>query len=274
MPGFGPLLSQKFYRAGEALHLVLSYAADMETRRTLVRIYASLSQRDLYEKEVDLRLRIGGNVCPLRMRYGDIFVLGEIFHEKQYELQSPLPPQPVIVDAGANIGVSAMWFLGRYPDAILHAFEPASDNYRLLTENFAHMERARLFQVALGKRAAKAMLHRGGSPGEHSLVPSSVGEELESVSVTTLAAHMDAEEMDRIDLLKLDVEGSELDLLVGLGERIRDVGVLVGEVHETVVDENEFYEFLDRQGFRVCRKRYFRESTLEHVHGFEAVRRS
>ena len=61
MPRFGPLLSQKFYRAGEALHLVLSYAADMATRRTLVRIYASLSETEFYEEEVDLRLRIGGN---------------------------------------------------------------------------------------------------------------------------------------------------------------------------------------------------------------------
>ena len=271
---FGPLLSAKFYRAVEALHLISSYAADMATRRALVRIYASLSERDLWGEEVDLRLRIGGNISSLRLRYGDIFVLGEIFHEKQYELQSPLPPQPVIVDAGANIGVSAIWFLAHYPDAMLHAFEPASDNFRLLSENLAHIERARLFQIALGRQAAKATLHDGGSPGEYSLVRPSIGEELERVSVTTLAAHMDAEKLDRIDLLKLDVEGSELDLLVGLGERIRDVGVLVGEVHETLVEENEFYEFLDRQGFRVVRKRYFRESALEHVHGFEAVRRS
>jgi FkbM family methyltransferase len=265
MMSFGSLLSQKLYRAGEAVDLLWTYAADATTRKTLVRIYASLSDRSLYQKQVNLRLRIHGELFSFQMRYGDIFVLGEILHEKQYALQSQLPPRPVIVDAGANIGTSAMWFLGCYPDATLHAFEPASGNYRLLAENFAHVEGARIFQAALGKRAAEMTLYHAGSTGEHSLMSSGIGEEEERVPVVTLASHMEAENLDRIDLLKLDVEGSELDVLVGLGERIRDVRLLVGEVHEKLVDEGEFYRFLDEHGFRICQKHYFRESDLEHV---------
>jgi FkbM family methyltransferase len=204
------------------------------------------------------------------MRYGDVFILGEILHEKQYLLRTGLPPRPIIVDAGANIGISAMWFLGCYPDAILHAFEPARDNYHLLEENFSHNEQIRLFQAALGREEGDVTLYHGSSPGEHSLM-SANKETDERVRLMKLASHMDAENLDRIDLLKLDVEGSELDVLVGLGERIRNISVLVGEVHEKLVDEAEFYRFLDQVGFRVCQKRYFRESAVEHVHGFEAV---
>ena len=267
---FRSLLSKKLYRAGEVLHLLLSYAADAPTRRTLVQIYANLSNRNLYQQQVSLRLRIHGKLSSLKIRYGDVFILGEILHEKQYAVQSQLPARPVIVDAGANIGISAMWFLGCYPDATLHAFEPESGNYRLLAENFGRVECVRLFQATLGGHVGEVTLHLGRSPGEHSLISSETGED-ERVRVMTLASHMDAENLGRIDLLKLDVEGSELDVLVGLGERIRDVSVIVGEVHEKLVNEAEFYRFLNQHGFRVCQKRYFRESALEHVHGFEAV---
>ena len=264
------LLSQKLYRAGELLHLLWTYAADASTRQALVQIYANLSNRNLYEQQASLRFRIHGRLFSLKMRYGDVFILGEILHEKQYAVRSQLPPRPVIVDAGANIGISAMWFLACYPDATLHAFEPESGNYRLLAENFGHVQRVRLFQSALGRKVGEVTLHLGRSPGEHSLISSETGED-ERVRLTTLASHMDAENLDRIDLLKLDVEGSELDVLVGLGERIRDVSVLVGEVHEKLVNEGEFYRFLHQHGFRVCHKRYFRESPLERVHGFEAI---
>ena len=63
---------------------------------------------------------------------------------------------------------------------------------------------------------------------------------------------MDAEKLNRIDLLSLDVEGRALDVLVGLRERIRDVSVFVGEVHEKLVDESKFYRFLDQHGSRIC----------------------
>lgn len=80
--------------------------------------------------------------------------------------------------------------------------------------------------------------------------------------------------IERIDLLKLDVEGSELDALEGRCERKSDVGVIIGGAHETCVDVTEFYSFLDEHGFQLCWKRYFREGREQHVHGFEAKQTS
>ena len=68
--------------------------------------------------------------------------------------------------------------------------------------------------------------------------------------MTTLAAHMAATGIRRIDILKIDVEGAELEVLAGLGDRIGDVGVIVGELHEKVVDAAEVYGFLKDAGFR------------------------
>ena len=268
-PGY--LVSRKLYRVAEALHLILSYAADQSTRLALMRIYASLGRRERYDEEVDLRLLVRGRVFPFRIRLSDIFVLGEIFHDGQYRLQSTLPPAPVIVDAGGNIGASAVWFLGCHPEATLLVFEPAEGNFRLLSENLAHLKRVKLFRSALGRRTEVASLYHGEFAGMHSLVDHASGAG-ESVSVMALEEFMTTGGIDRIDLLKLDVEGSELDVLKGMGERIRDLGVLIGEVHEKFVDPGEFYDFLAHHGFRICWKRNFRESKQEEVHGFEAAR--
>ena len=84
---------------------------------------------------------------------------------------------------------------------------------------------------------------------------------------------MTAHNIDKIDLLKLDIEGSEMDAIHGLGERIRDVNVIVGEVHEALIDVDSFYKALTDAGFTVLWRKNFRESEEQQVHGFEAARR-
>ena len=271
MASMATWISGKFYRAGEALNLVLRFAADAQTRRSLIHIYSSLSHRARYDDVVNLRLRINGQVFPFRMRISDIFILGEILHEQQYRLTSRLPAQSTIVDLGANIGASVIWFLSLYPDAVIHTFEPAQDNLRFLEANIEGLNNVILERAAVGDVSGDAILHHGEFGGMHSLLIDGDGEK---VPIYSLADYMDKNEIDRIDLLKLDIEGSELDALKGLGTRIGDVDVIIGEVHEAIVDQRAFYNFLEHNGFRILWKRFFRESREQQVHGFEASRKS
>lgn len=269
MNGLTTWVRGKAYRAGEALNLVFRFAADAQTRRALIHIYASLSDRERYDDIVTLQLRLNGQVFPFRMRISDIFILGEILHEQQYRLTSILPKRPTIVDLGANIGASVVWFLSLYPDAIIHSFEPAKDNLEFLEANINGRDNVILERAAIGDVSGDAILHHGEFGGMHSLLIDGDGEK---VPLYSLADYMEQKQLERIDLLKLDIEGSELDALKGLGERIRDVDVIIGEVHEALVDEREFYEFLERNGFKVLWKRFFQESREQQVHGFEASR--
>ena len=215
----------------------------------------------------------GRSRCGFRL--GDIFVLGEILVDRQYELRTRLPGAPMIVDAGANVGASSLWFACRFPQARLHAFEPGAENFALLTANLAGLPEATGFRAAVGRTEGEIVLHKGTSEATHSIVagaPDLDSGAAEVVPLTTLAAHMAAQGMARIDLLKLDVEGAELDVLVGLGDRIADVGVIVGELHEHIVDPAEFYRFLKDAGFRVVARTEFREGKATGVHGFEVAR--
>jgi len=97
------------------------------------------------------------------------------------------------------------------------------------------------------------------------------GKTKEIVPVLALAHHMDTHKIDKVDLLKLDIEGGEMDALIGLGSRIKDVSVIVGEVHEAIIDAEAFYDYLSDQSFKVLWTRRFNGSERQQVHGFEAA---
>lgn len=66
----------------------------------------------------------------------------------------------------------------------------------------------------------------------------------EPVSAYTLDSFCEQEIVDEIDLLKLDVEGAELDVLEGAAQMLDSIEVLIIEVHSTILDDNELESML------------------------------
>jgi len=256
----------------EAFHLLSTYAADWASRRALTAAYRRTLSTTTDSTEIVVRLRVGGLVIPLHMRMCDIYTLGEILHERQYQVRSALPERPTIVDAGANIGVAALWFLGQYPGAKLICVEPDLSNFLLLQANFDAFDSVILEQVALGAADESVTLHLAAHGAMHSVVDDGPAIGTLSVSQIRLDTLMDRHCIEQIDLLKLDVEGSEFDCVRGLGDRLVDTKVIVGEFHERLVDEGAFYGYLDGYGFRQVHRTYFGTGRSDGVHAFEVVR--
>jgi FkbM family methyltransferase len=256
----------------EAVHLLSTYAADLASRRALIAAYRSTLRTTIDSTEINLRLRVAGLVTPLRMRMCDIYTLGEILHERQYHVRSALPPCPTILDAGANIGVAALWFLGQYPGAKLFCYEPELNNFSLLRANLAGRDNVILEQVAVGARTESVTLHLASHGAMHSVMASGPAVGGLTVPQIRLDDFLGCHAIDQVDLLKLDVEGSEFEAIRGLGDRLVDVKVIVGELHEQHVDEDAFYGHLHRHGFHRVHKTYFGAGRTDGVHGFEVVR--
>ena len=127
----------------------------------------------------------------------------------------------VLFDVGA--------FEGEYTDALLstfsndpkveiHAFEPAAPAFRVLSQKFAGNDRVHPIKAALGDQATTLSLHIDASPKMNSLVerPHFAGSlPTEEVPVLTLDEYCAKNKVARIDLLKLDVEGYEMNVLKG-----------------------------------------------------------
>lgn len=269
-------LSRKLRRAYEALDLMWHYAADMKTRREFIGIYASLSDRSRYDDEVTLCLRVNGCVFPFVMRVSDIFILAEILHEKQYLLRSHVPLDGTIIDAGGNVGVSMIWFLAHYHHARMSVFEPADENLYFLEVNCAPWPQVELIKAALASESGELTLYHGEFGGMHSTLenPDVDPGKGESVAAVALADYMEDNAIATVDLLKLDIEGGEIEALRGLDSRLSDVKVIVGEVHEKIIDAEEFYDLLAQAGFDVLWKRQFFDGSAQGVHGFEAAIRT
>jgi FkbM family methyltransferase len=264
-------LRRKVDRLSEMASIGLTYTRTVRARRALLSCYAGILRDPNDQTEVDIDLTIGETTRSVRLRKADIFTLAEVLHERQYELRSHVPARPMIMDAGANIGLATVWFLGRYPGARVHCFEPDPSNAVLLDRNVGSTEGVVVRQAAVGREDGELMLHLSPISAMHSLKESSPGGRAVPVKVYALAGYLRDNDIPAIDVLKLDVEGSELDVLQGLGDRLADVSVIVGECHETLVDESAFYGHLARYGFRTVRRQ---SSSEAGVHLFEVTRQA
>jgi FkbM family methyltransferase len=133
-------------------------------------------------------------------------------------------PGSVIIDAGANVGyfslLFAKWQRGH---GVVHAFEPfpatAEKFERNLKLNSPLQRTVALHRSALSDFTGRTKM---SVPDQKNQGCNHLGEEGENeVEVTTLDAFCEKERLTRVDLIKVDVEGSEVALLRGADETIR-----------------------------------------------------
>jgi FkbM family methyltransferase len=179
------------------------------------------------------RLRV-----PADMRYTSVatFLLRDWTEPELRELQLFVRPGDVFVDVGANIGLfslKAALIVGRNGRVI--AVEPGLAASRLLAENLAlnDLPHVRQVRTALADSIGQATLHHvnlGDDPQAFSLLSDGTDSEGENVPVTTLDALAAELGLDRMDCIKIDVEGAEERVIAGARESL-------GRWHPTVIFE-------------------------------------
>ena len=152
-----------------------------------------------------------GVIAPTLFTQHDMITVNEVFCREDYRAGADAR---VVVDLGSNIGISALYFLTRSPASRVWAYEPVPRNVERLRENLSGFEgRWRVEEVAVADRegeesfAVEPTGRYGGLGGAHA----------ESIQVRVrriddvLREVLDAE--SRIDVLKIDTEGSEARIL-------------------------------------------------------------
>lgn len=167
----------------------------------------------------------------LRLRTTD-WVLVEIF-SGAYEVDlSPLGDVKEILDLGANVGLASIYLAGRLPDARFTCVEPSPDNFRLLRENLRrNLPEARAVNAAVVAKGGAYSLEESTIPAEGRVVPGT-GREGVPVQALTIPDILAAVGLDSVDLLKVDIEGGEVDLFAAADAWSDRVGALIAEVHE------------------------------------------
>jgi FkbM family methyltransferase len=177
-----------------------------------------LLRRGTYPATMQLNTPLGLAAVTLYSHH-DLLTVNEIFCRHDYPADAD---DRVVVDFGSNIGLSAVWFLTRGPETFTYLFEPLPVNVVRLRRNLSPFEgRFAVQQIAVGVQ--NATVDFGVEPsGRYGGVGARTGQ---SVSVTCRDANEVLREIleahRRIDVLKIDIEGTERELVERIPGDIR-----------------------------------------------------
>jgi FkbM family methyltransferase len=142
----------------------------------------------------------------------------------------------VVLDIGANVGVTSRYLAHRFPRARVHAFEPVADNVELLRRNAACCERIVCHPYGLGPKDGEFELRapdaRGYNRGGYSLVAEGTIGAVVRAPIRNVRAVLKELEMREVDVIKIDTEGAEYQILSAFPEEVLSkVSWIYGELH-------------------------------------------
>lgn len=199
---------------------------DSSAKRLLRSLGLTRPVRRLYEQGI---LRRGVMTAPILGRPfhfrvsspQEILSIETLYAEEEFfgRMLASLREGDVLFDVGANIGLVTLLTARAQPSVSVHSFEPEPRNAARLAENVElnALKNVRIHRVALGSFPGSAKLYVVGEMGSglHSLAPSETeGHASIDIGVTT-GAEVARETGSRPSVMKIDVEGFEMDVLKG-----------------------------------------------------------
>lgn len=185
----------------------------------------------------------------------------ECFFDEAYTNGLPdniINKTPVVIDIGANVGYFSLFILNKFPQAKVYSFEPMPVNFKLL--NKYKNENLQLdftvFNKAVSNTNETIVLAYNADDSfttSATILKNTNQSDTVEVSAITLASIIKENKIEKIDLLKLDCEGSEYKILYECPKNIlQRVSAISLETHQGEnINENTktLAQFLEEQGF-------------------------
>lgn len=185
----------------------------------------------------------------------DIFTFFQLFIANEYQTAFDFIKEhriKTIIDCGANVGYFSIQALFEYPDAKIVCVEPALDNFQELEENLkinASKSSYQLMHAAIWPIEEEITISNTGEEWAYQVQKSASSNKVKGLSLPHIKS---MSKLEKIDLLKIDIEGTE-DLLFKDQDFLdilkNDVKFLVIEIHDHLTSREFIYEKLDACGF-------------------------
>jgi FkbM family methyltransferase len=183
------------------------------------------------------------------------------------DIQRRLPAavMEIIFDVGSNVGQSTEWFNASFPNAAIWSFEPASEFYSELSNRFSNISSIKCKRLAVGATEGEVELAITTWPTmnhvatQSAKLPSPIAVKgLEKVAMTTLDQYCGRNNIPRIDFLKIDTEGFDLEVLRGSTSLISQGLISFIQCECSVSPDNRYHcsletirHFLEQMGHRL-----------------------
>jgi FkbM family methyltransferase len=177
-----------------------------------------------------------------------------------------------VFDVGANVGQSASSYLANFRRAEIYCFEPVSATHRQLEARLRGYGNVRTFQMALGAECGTGTMVLEGQSDMFFLRRGPDGSgaaqdmEVEQVPVETLDTFCENQGIGRINYLKIDTEGADLDVLKGAEAMLRGQRVDIIEAECGMSGRNTRHVALDTLTRFLEERDYLLFGIYEQVH--------
>jgi FkbM family methyltransferase len=198
----------------------------------------------------NVTLKIPGAVGSIQLRKGtsDKDVFFQVFIIREYDFEGV--PQyarlksiyerdlaanetPLIVDCGANIGLTSIWFALKFPRSCIYAIEPDAGNFAMLRANTGNYPNIVAVHAAIWDHHADNLaIVNPAAPATFYQVAESEGLRSDGVPAYTVPEIMRMAGASRILLAKIDIEGGEHALFRSNTEWLENTAAVAIELHD------------------------------------------
>jgi FkbM family methyltransferase len=182
---------------------------------------------------------------PFKFHHAASFVdaYQEIFLDEIYKFTAEVGPGGIILDCGANMGLSVLYFSLNYPDHHIIAFEPDEEIFKVLEENVNafQLKNVTLHNKAVWVKKENLLFHTdGGMGGRIQNIYKKSKKEAKEVETVVLREFLN----QPIEFLKIDIEGAEVEVLQDCKENLDQVRHLFFEYHNDIQKPQSLHQLL------------------------------
>lgn len=158
-------------------------------------------------------IKFPGIKYPVYLRPGtsDFKLFRNIFIDEEYDIDLPFTPK-TIIDGGANIGLAAIVFANKYPDAKIVSIEPETSNYEMLKKNIAPYKNISSIKAGIWSNSSYLNVTNPQSGKWAFIIEETNQPDNNSIKGLSINDIIKQSGWDSADLIKLDVEGSEKEI--------------------------------------------------------------
>ena len=175
---------------------------------------------------------------PFSMRKNpyDYATFEEVLLREDYNIDFGFEPQ-TIIDGGANIGLTSVFFANKFPNANIVAVEPEKENFQMLQKNTNSYSNISLLNAGIwDHNTFLSVVDEGKGNNAFTVkeVPVNTENAIKALSVYEI---MKQQDWSTIDILKLDIEGTEKNIFEKNYESwLPFVRVLIVELHDRMIE--------------------------------------
>jgi FkbM family methyltransferase len=198
-----------------------------------------------------------------------LFQYNEIFIQKIYKFNSD-NTKPFIIDGGSNIGLAIVYWKTLFPDSHIIGFEPDDNVFNVLDYNIKTLKLKNVEIVNKGLWDSDTTLYFSPDGSDGGRVSSA--ETTTKIEVISLKNYL----YNKVDFLKLDIEGAEIKVLVDCSEYLKNVGNIFIEYHSFDGKNQELdiiLKLLTSSGFRyyIRSTGVFSNQPFMKIHNYEGM---